>query len=137
MADVALVPERDVLQRREGVSPHDTGESAQALAGDRIALVRHGRAAFLPGAKKFLHFEHFGPLQMPQLGGPAIDARRDERERGAKFRVTIALDDLGGKFRRLQPELLANVALDPRIEMRMGADGPTQFADADTLRAFE
>ena len=46
--------------------------------------------------------------------------------------MPIALNDLGGKFRRLQPELLADVALDPRVEIRMGADGATQFADADT-----
>ena len=88
---------------------NDTRQSAQAFAGDRVALVRHGGAAFLAGAEKLLHLEHFGSLQMPELGRPAIDARRDERERRAKFRVPIALDDLGGKLRRLEPELLADV----------------------------
>ena len=53
---------------------------------------------------------------MAQLGGPAIDAGRNERESGGKFRVPIALNDLGGKFRRLQPKFLANVALDSRVE---------------------
>ena len=136
MADVAFVPERDVLERGEGVAPHDAGESAQAFGGDRVALVRHGRTAFLAGTEKLLHFQHFGPLQMSQLRGPAIDARSDQRERRGKFRVPIALDDLGGKFRGLQPELCANVTLDPRIEMRVCADGAAQFADADALQCL-
>ncbi len=42
MADVAFVPEGDVLKRGEGVSPHDTGKAAQAFGRDRVALVRHG-----------------------------------------------------------------------------------------------
>ena len=31
----------------------------------------------------------------------------------------------------LQPELLADVPLDPRVEVRMRADGPAQFANTD------
>jgi hypothetical protein len=31
-----------------------------------------------------------------------------------------------------QSEFLANVALDPRVKMCMGADGAAQFADSDT-----
>ena len=134
MADVAFVPERDIFQSGDGISPNDSSESAEALGGDRVALVRHGRAAFLAGAEKFLDLEHFGPLQMPKLRRPTIDARGDERERGAKFRVPIALDDLGGEHRRLQPEFFANMALDPRVEMRVRPDGAAQFADANALQ---
>ena len=65
-------------------------------AGDRIAFVRHGRAAFLARTEEFLRFQYFGALQMPELRRPAIDARGDERKGGGEFRVTIALDDLGG-----------------------------------------
>ena len=108
MADVALVPERDVLQRGDGIAANDPRETAQAFAGDRVALVRHRRTAFLPVAEKFFHFENFGPLQMTELGRPAIDARGDQRERGQKFRVPVALDDLGRKRRRFQAELLAD-----------------------------
>ena len=86
---------------------------------------------------RYWGFEHFRPLQMPQLGGPAIDAGRNERESGGKFRVPIALDDLCGKFRRLQPELLANVPLDPWVEVRMRANGPAQFANADTSECLQ
>ena len=50
-------------------------ESAQALAGDRVALVRHGGAALLSFGEELLHFEHFRSLQMPKLRRPAIDAR--------------------------------------------------------------
>src|SRR5450432_2337766 len=133
MADVAFVPERNIFQSGDGVSPNDPCQAAEAFGGDRVALVRHRGAAFLAGAEKFFDLEDFGPLQMAQLRRPAIDARGDERERGAKFRVAIALDDLGGKDRRLQSEFFANMTLDARIEMRMSADGAAEFADPDAL----
>ncbi len=48
--------------------------------------------------------------------------------------MPIALDDLGGKFRRLEPELFTNMTLDPRIEMRMRADRAAQLADGNPLQ---
>ena len=41
--DVALVPQGDVLERRVGVAAEHAGEARDALAGDRVALVRHRR----------------------------------------------------------------------------------------------
>ena len=90
----------------------DPREPAEPFASDRIALVRHGGAPFLARAEKFLHLQHLGPLQMTKLRRPTIDARGDEREGRAKFCVTIALNDLSGDRRRLQPELFADITLD-------------------------
>ena len=39
--DVALVPERDVLEADLRVPPHDTCEAADPLGDDQVALVRH------------------------------------------------------------------------------------------------
>ena len=41
MADVALMPQRDVLHRCKTISPHDTRQPAEILRGDRVPLVRH------------------------------------------------------------------------------------------------
>src|SRR5450432_757126 len=133
MADVAFVPERNIFQSGDGVSPNDPCQAAEALGGDRVAFVRHGGAAFLAGAEKFFDLEDFGPLQMAQLRRPTIDARGDERERGAKFRVAIALDDLRREHRWPEAEFFVNMPLDSWVEMRMGPDGAAQFPDAHAL----
>src|ERR1041384_5551086 len=130
------MPERHVLERGERIPPNDTRETTETLRRNRVALVRHGRAAFLTGTEEFFHFEHFGSLQMPQLGRPTIDTRSDERERGAKFCVAIALDDLGGKSRRLESELLGNMLFDAGIEMGVRADRAAQFPDAHALQSL-
>src|SRR6202521_1096902 len=104
MADVPFVPERYVLQRRDRIPAQHPGETAQALARDRVSLVRHGRAAFLAFAKKFFHFEDFGALKMAEPGPPPIDARCDQRQGDAKLRVAVPLDDLRGDVRRFQSE---------------------------------
>src|SRR4029077_16558051 len=99
MTDIALVPERDVLQRHKSIATNDTGQAAQPLTGNGIALVRHRRTAFLTFAKKFFHFEHFSPLEMTEFGRPTIDAGSDHGERSNKFRVSVTLHDLGRKGR--------------------------------------
>ena len=122
MADVAFVPERHVFQRDDSVAANHARQSAQSFASDRISLVRHGGASLLSFAKKFFHLQHFRALQMPELGRPTIDARRNQRERGQKFGVPIALHDLRRKRRGLETEFLANRSFNRRIEMRMSAD---------------
>src|SRR5437870_12390338 len=111
MADVALVPKGDVLKRDDRVAANDARQPAQPLARDRVAFVRHGRAAFLAFAEIFFNLEDFGPLEVTKLRRPAIDARGDDGERAQKFGVAIALDDLGGKRGRFYPEPLANFSL--------------------------
>src|ERR1044071_2692153 len=97
MADVTLVPERDVLERNQRVAANNAGETAQPLARDRVALVRHGRAAFLAFAEIFFDLENFSALKMTKLGRPAINARGDDGERAEEFGVSIALDNLSGE----------------------------------------
>ena len=111
----------------------DAGEAAEPFAGDRVALVRHGGTAFLAGGEKLLDFEHFGALQMAELRRPAVDARGDQGQRRVKFRVAVALDDLGGERRGLQAESLADLRSTARIEMRVRADRAAELADADAL----
>ena len=141
MADVALVPQRDVLQCSDRVAAHEAREAAEFFAGDRVALVRHRGTALLAWRKVFLHFEHFGPLQVPELGGPAINRGCDEREHGVKFRMAVALHDLRRERRGREAESLADIGFHVRIEVRMRADCAADFPHADArlhlLQALE
>ena len=51
MGDVALVPQRDILQRRGDVAAHHAREAGQVLGQHRVALVRHRRRALLARAR--------------------------------------------------------------------------------------
>ena len=138
VADVALVPEGDVFQRGEGVAAKHAGEAGEAFPGDGVALVRHGAAAFLALGKRFLGLQHLGALQVAELNRPTFDARADEGQRGLKFGMDVALDDLGGNRRGSQAELLAHGGLDFRRQVGAGADGAGELADGgDFARAFE
>ena len=93
--DVALVPERHVLERRHGVAAHQPREPGQVLRQHRVPLMRHGRGALLPLAEIFLGLEHLGPLQMPDLGRQPLDRARHDGERREIDGVAVARDDLG------------------------------------------
>ena len=72
VTDVALVPEGAVFQGGHHVAAQHTGQAADALAADRVALVGHGRAALLALGEVLLHLEHVGALQVADLGGEAL-----------------------------------------------------------------
>jgi hypothetical protein len=65
VADVALVPEGDVFQRRHRVAAQHAREAGEAFPRDGVALVRHGAAAFLTFGRLF-SFENFGALQVAE-----------------------------------------------------------------------
>ena len=85
MRDVALVPQRDILQRRRHRRAHDAGEAGQVLGQHRIALVRHGRRALLPFAR------NIPPPPAPRCaadGGSRWRAARPTRRRRRARRRT-------------------------------------------------
>ena len=69
VGDVALVPEGDVLEGDLGVGADDAGEAADLLAGDGVALVRHGGGAFLFFGEELLDLADLGALEVTNLGG--------------------------------------------------------------------
>ena len=73
MRDVALVPERHVLQRRRHGGAHQAGEAGEVFGQHRVALVRHGGGALLAGGEEFLGLQHLGALQVPDFGGQPLD----------------------------------------------------------------
>ena len=73
MADIAFVPKGNILECCSHVSPNHPRQAAQAFTGDRIAFVRHRRAALLARGKMLLNFENLGPLEMAKLCRPTIN----------------------------------------------------------------
>src|SRR5206468_5963166 len=128
VAEVAFVPEGDVLQGGQRVAAQDARQAGEPFARDRVALVRHGAGAFLALGETFFGFEHFGALQVAELGGPPLHARPDERQRAEELGVDVALDDLRGDGRRPQTQLAADLRLDARSQVCAGADGAGEFA---------
>ena len=66
------MPEGHVFQCCHDVTAQHPGQTADAFAANRIALVGHGGAAFLPLGEAFFHFQHVGALQVADLRGEAI-----------------------------------------------------------------
>ena len=94
MRDVALVPEGDVFHRRQRHAAHEAGEAGEVFGQHRIALVRHGRRAFLAGGEKFFRFQNFGALQVAHFGGEAFNRTGDDAQRCKVHGVAVARDDL-------------------------------------------
>ena len=132
--DVALVPERDVLERRMRVGAQQPRQADDLLAADRVALVRHRRRALLALAERLLDLADLGLLQAADLERELLERRGGDRQRRQQLGVAIALDDLRGDRRRLQAEAPADVGLDRRRQVREGADRARELADADDRR---
>ena len=71
--DVALVPERDVLESDHRRRADDPGQAADPLGGDRVPLVRHRRGALLPGAERFLDLPDLGAREMTDLDSELLE----------------------------------------------------------------
>ena len=84
VGDVALVPQRDVLERGLGVAAQHAREARDALADDRVALVGHRARALLARAERLLDLAHLRALQVPDLGREALEAGARERDGAAR-----------------------------------------------------
>ena len=133
MRDVALVPERNVLHRRLRVAAKYARQAADLLARDRILFVRHGRGAFLLFAEVLLRLANLGALQVADFDGNLVQRAADNGERCDIGCMAIALDNLRGHRRRLQPQPRANALFVLRLQMAEGAHSARQLADAHVL----
>ena len=133
VADVALVPERLILERGLRIAAHDARQAADPLAEDGIPLVRHRRGAFLFLAEWLAHLRDLTPLQVPDVGGELFQAAGQDGERRQVGRVTVASDHLSGDRRHLQAQFLQGPLLDPWLDRGVGADGAGELANPDLL----
>ena len=102
--DVALVPQRVVLERRHGVGAQQPRQADDLLAADRVALVRHRRRALLPLGERLLDLADLGLLQAADLERALLERRSGDGERRQQLGVAIALDHLRRHRRRLEAE---------------------------------
>jgi len=129
VADVPLVPERDVLHPDRGVPAQEPGDAGDVLGRDRVALVGHRRRALLPGAERLAHLTDLAALQMADLGGETFEGRTGEGDRVQELGLTIPVGDLGRCGFDSDAESIADVGLDRRRRVRVGADGAGDLAD--------
>ena len=132
--DVALVPERDVLQRGRGVAADHAGQAADALALLGVALVRHRRGAGLAGQERLLGLAQFGALHVPDLHRELLQRGRDQRQGRDELRVPVALQDLIRYRRDGQAQRRADALLGRGGDRGVRPDGAADLAHADRGR---
>src|ERR1700754_4581535 len=108
MGNVALVPERDVLESDQTVRANNAGHATDAFRDDRITFVRHRTRALLTFSKLFLRFTHFGALPVTNVEGKLLERRRDHGERVEIFGISVSLDHLSRNRRGFQTKTRAN-----------------------------
>ena len=87
-----------------------------------LRLCGIARGALLAFGEIFLRLQHFGALQMADLGREPLDRGGDDAERGEKRGVPVARDHLRRDRLDFQAELLRHMLLDARIDVGEGAD---------------
>src|SRR5262245_13959915 len=102
MGDVALVPQRDVLERGVAVAANQAREPHDLLAADRVLLVGHRRRALLALSERLFDFADLGLLQTAYLERELLQRCRRNGQGGQQFRVPIALYHLRRDWRRLE-----------------------------------
>src|SRR4051795_9601143 len=125
--DVALVPERDVLDARLRVAAQHARQAADALAHDRVALVRHrARALLLPRAERLLGLADLGALELADLGREALEPGAGESDRLQQRRVAVARDDLGRHRLGRERQAREHARLEVGVGRAVRADGAAQ-----------
>ena len=131
VADVPLVPQGHVFQGRQGVAPEHPGQAAEVFRQDGVALVGHGRRAFLAGGEHLLRLPHLGALQVADLQGHFFDAGADQGQGEKVFGMPVPLNDLGGNGGGFKFQTLADPGLHLRGQVGEGAHGAGNFAHRD------
>ena len=123
----------DVLEADARIGTDDACKARDPLGGDGVALVRHRRRALLAATERLLDLAHLRARQVADLGREAVERRGVQRERSEDVGVTIALEDLRGAGRGLEPQPLAGDALDLRVEGGVLADRARQLPDTHAV----
>ena len=131
--DITFVPKGDVLECRGDRRADKTGEARQVFSQDRVALVGHGRRAFLTGGEELLRFQHFRALEVAHFRGEAFDGGGNYAEGREIHRVAVARDDLRRDRLDGEAELGGNVRFDLRVDIGECADSAGDGTGRDFL----
>ena len=127
------MPEGDVFECCDGVAAHETRHAGNALAVDRVALVRHRGRALLSRLEELLRLADVRALEAADLRCDLLHRARKDGERCDELRVTVALNDLRGKADGREPQFFARQLLDARVDVGVGADRARELTDGDDL----
>jgi hypothetical protein len=131
--DVALVPERHILEPRDRVATQDAGETHDLLRLDRVALVGHRRGALLAAAERLLDLADLGALQVADLQREALEPGARKGDRAQQLGVAVAGDDLRRDVLALESEPGQHAPLEVGVGRRIGADRSGEGADRHLL----
>ena len=133
VADVALVPERLVLERGVRVAAQQPGQTGDPLREDRVALVGHRRRALLAGPERLLDLPDLGVLEVADLGREALQRAAEDGDRRQESRMPVALDDLGADRVGVEAEGGEHLRLDLGAEVAVRPDRSGDLAGADLV----
>jgi hypothetical protein len=127
--------QRAMFSKRDlGVAADDAGEAADLLAGDGVALVRHGAGALLLFAEKNSSASRTSVrCRWRIFEGDLVERGAEDGERGDVGGVAVALEDLRGDGGGLEAELGADGCFVLGLEVAEGADGAGELADAQVF----
>src|SRR5262249_16629847 len=127
------MPQSHILECCLGIRADHTRQPADLFAGDRVALLRHRRRAFLLLAEVLLCFPNLCSLQVADLSGDLIQRASDDRQGGDVCSMAITLNHLRGNRRWFQPESYADLFLVLGIEM---AEAPNRSRELSHPHIF-
>src|SRR5579872_5465086 len=84
--------------------------------------MRHSGGTLLSFRKILLSLKDFGALEVANLGCELLQGRSNDREHGKKISMPVSLQGLGGNKGWFQPQTLADIALNPGIDIGKGAN---------------
>ena len=134
VADVALVPQRLVLERGLGVAAQEPRLAGDPLGQDRVALVGHRRAALLARLERLHDLGDLGVLEVADLGRDALERTAEDGDRREERRVPVALDDLGAHRVHVEAEVREDLRLEVRRQVAVRADRTADLAGGDRRR---
>src|SRR5438876_8502057 len=134
MRNIALVPERNVLESGLRVRAHHAGKSTDLLASNWIPLVRHRRRAFLFFAEIFFYFADFGTLKMANFRGDFVERAGYHGKSSEISRMAVALNNLRRNCGSFQSQARADFLFQLRAEVGKRADCPGELSYAHVLR---
>ena len=128
VADVPLVPQRLVLEAGRRVAPQQARQAAHALAAHRVALVRHGGGALLPGPEGLGRLAHLAALQVAHLGRDALERPAQHGEGREQRGMAVAAHHLARDRLGPQPQAREHRRLGRGVEVRERAHRARELA---------
>src|SRR5438445_11262063 len=127
MRNIALVPERNVLESGLRVRAHHAGKSTDLLASNWIPLVRHRRRAFLFFAEIFFYFADFGTLKMANLSGDFVERAGYNGKSSEISRMAIGVNNLRRNCRSFKSQTSSDYIIKIRAEVGKRTDCPGEL----------